>query len=344
MRSVDESRDRALRRRAEQLGLRVRKHGHVYELRNNDGLVLSGTYASVAAYTVERCPRRKPGKPAWVRPPAEWAPMIEDYLTTLAAAGQPSTTIKTRRQSIGQMARELGAHPAEVTGEQLVAWLGRHTEWAMETRRNARTASRRFFLWAYKTGRIPAHIADDLPVVRERVAPARPVPDHAWQQALLAATPRVAIMLRLAAEAGLRRGEVAVVHTQDLVDGIDGAQLLVHGKAGKQRVIPISDSLAAAIRVGAAGHTPGMSSQGWLFPNGTGAHLSVYQVGDLVRQVLPEGYSMHKLRHRFASRAYRGSRNLRAIQELLGHSSIATTERYLAVDDQEIRAAMLSAL
>jgi hypothetical protein len=40
-------------------------------------------------------------------------------------------------------------------------------DWALETRRNARTTARRFFLWAYKTKRIPVHIADDLPVVRE---------------------------------------------------------------------------------------------------------------------------------------------------------------------------------
>jgi site-specific recombinase XerC len=50
------------------------------------------------------------------------------------------------------------------------------------------------------------------------------------------------------------------------------------------------------------------------------------------------------IRYRFATRAYRGSRNLRAVQVLLGHTSIATTERYTAVDDDEIRAAMLSAL
>jgi integrase/recombinase XerC len=52
---------------------------------------------------------------------------------------------------------------------------------------------------------------------------------------------------------------------------------------------------------------------------------------------------MHTLRHRFYSRAYRGSRNLRAVQVLMGHSSLATTERYLAVDDDEVRAAMMSA-
>jgi integrase/recombinase XerC len=62
-----------------------------------------------------------------------------------------------------------------------------------------------------------------------------------------------------------------------------------------------------------------------------------------VRQVLPEPWTMHTLRHRFYSRAYRGSRNLRAVQVLMGHSSLATTERYLAVDDDEVRAAMMSA-
>ncbi|OBK04066.1 recombinase XerD [Mycolicibacterium fortuitum] len=52
---------------------------------------------------------------------------------------------------------------------------------------------------------------------------------------------------------------------------------------------------------------------------------------------------MHTLRHRFATRAYRATRNLRAVQMLLGHASVATTQRYLAVDDDEIRAAMMGA-
>jgi site-specific recombinase XerD len=58
--------------------------------------------------------------------------------------------------------------------------------------------------------------------------------------------------------------------------------------------------------------------------------------------MLPDHWTMHTLRHRFASRAYRGTPNLGAVQVLLGHASIATTQRYTAVDD-EIRAAMEAA-
>jgi len=52
---------------------------------------------------------------------------------------------------------------------------------------------------------------------------------------------------------------------------------------------------------------------------------------------------MHALRHTFASRAYRGTRNLRAVQMLLGHASIATTETYCAVNDDEVRATAMAA-
>jgi integrase len=280
-----------------------------------------------------------------VRPPAAWAPAIDDYLTTLVAAGQPATTIKLRRHQLGLMSRELGGRPADVTGEQLVLWLGKHSEWALETRRGFRTAARRFFLWAYKTQRIPVHIADDLPVVRQPQASPRPAPDQAWRQALMAADPRTTLILRLAGEAGLRRGEIAQVHVRDLIDSFDGAQLLVHGKGQKKRVVPINDSLAVANRAGAAGHTPGASSAGWLFSDGFDGHLAPCWIAELAQRVLPAPWTLHTLRHRFASRAYRGTRKpARRPNAARARASIATTERYVAVDDSEIRAAMLSAL
>jgi integrase len=150
-----------------------------------------------------------------------------------------------------------------------------------------------------------------MPKVREHRGQPRPAPDAAWREALIAAPPRVMVMLRLAAEAGLRRGEAARVHTRDLLDGLGGAQLLVHGKGNKQRTVPVSDDLAALIRRGAAGHTPGAPRDGWLFPNGfDGGHITAPHLGEIVSRVLPDQWTMHTLRHRFSSRAYRGTRNI----------------------------------
>ncbi|WP_375489606.1 tyrosine-type recombinase/integrase, partial [uncultured Mycobacterium sp.] len=64
-----------------------------------------------------------------------------------------------------------------------------------------------------------------------------------------------------------------------------------------------------------------MPARGWLFPNGTGGHLSANHIGRLVARALPGDWSMHTLRHRYGTRAYRGSGNLRAVQTLLGHES-----------------------
>jgi integrase len=106
-------------------------------------------------------------------------------------------------------------------------------------------------------------------------------------------------------------------------------RLVVHGKGGKERIVPISDHLAYIIR----------GLDGWLFPNGAGGHLTADRVGRPIARALPGDWTAHTLRHRYATRAFRDSRNLRAVQTLLGHSSLITTECYIAIEDDEVRAA-----
>lgn len=334
--------DARLRRAANARGLRLSSRGTERRILDSERRVLhTGDTESAAKFLAGRPHalnyRRKDLPPDWVQP-------VEDYLLTLAAAGRREATLRTRRSYLSHMARELGVPPDAVTADHLVDWFGRQTHWALETRRGYRNAARSFFSWAYRAGRAPVYLGDDLPSVRQHKGPPRPTPDDAWRSALAAADPRTKLMLRLAGEAGLRRAEVAQVHTGDLLEYPGGGtQLMVHGKGGKKRVVPIADELADLLQQGAAGHTPGMPAEGWLFPDGAGGHLKPYWVGMLVSGVLPDGYTMHTLRHRFATRAYRGTRNLRAVQTLLGHESIATTERYTAVDDDEIRAAASAA-
>lgn len=279
--------------------------------------------------------------------PVQWEPLINGYLRSLAAIGRPATTIELRRQHLGRISRALGGDPVDVTPTVLRDWFAGHRtpeDWAIETRRSYRNTAASFFGWAHTYGHLPANAATEIPPIGADHPVPRPAPDRVWITAKMAADPRITLMLRLACEAGLRRGEVARVHTDDLREEFDGAELLVHGKGGRERMVPITDDLASAIRAGSAGHTPGGSHTGWLFPSQHArGHLSPKHVGTLCSSVMPGVWTMHTLRHRFATNAYRGSRDIRAVQELLGHQSVATTQRYTAVDRHERRAAMMSA-
>ncbi|WP_428339984.1 tyrosine-type recombinase/integrase [Mycobacterium sp.] len=276
---------------------------------------------------------RRPSGPAPRPFPTAWAALVDDYLAAEAGAGRSTATIATRRGHLACLARGLRCTPAHVTTAGILAWFGRQT-WSIETRRSHRNTAASFFGWAHRAGHLPANPAADLPVMRAAAPAPRPAPDSAWFAAIAGADPRVRLMLRLAAEAGLRRAEIARVHRRDLTRGPAGAELLVHGKGAKLRVVPIGDGLAVAIA----------GADGFLFPGDEDGHLSPRWVGKLMAGALPDHWTAHTLRHRFATRAYRGSRNLRAVQTLLGHSSVATTERYTAVDSDEIRAAAMAAL
>lgn len=271
-----------------------------------------------------------------------WKGLIGAFLRVLIAAGRPESTVALRRNQLTFMARMLGDVPQDVTEDDLVEWFAAQN-WKRETRRSYRSAARGFFAWAHGAGHIPNNPAAKLrPIAMDKPAP-KPAPDPIWVGAVAVADARTRLMLKLAAELGLRRGEVARAHTRDLHQLGDGPVLIVHGKGSKERMVPVSAGLATLIELGAAGHTAGASPSGWLFPGETDGHLSPMWVGELCSRVLSGVWTMHSLRHRAATRAYRGTRNLRAVQVLLGHSSISTTERYLAVDDSEVRAAMIAA-
>jgi integrase len=268
--------------------------------------------------------------------PTAWDPAIDGWLTWLIAAGTSPATRKTRRSHVRVMAHAIGAqHPRDVTGADLLAILGR-PGYSIEHRRGRRNSLASFYRWCVEQGVVEVDPTLTLPHIRTPAGAPKPATDDIWQALLEQADPRTALMARLACEAGLRRAEVAQVHTDDLNAGIGGAELIVHGKGGKQRVVPITVSLAAAI-------TAACPHGGFLFPGKIDGHMSADRVGHLVSAVMPKGWSMHRLRHRFASRGYAATGNLRAMQEALGHASVSTTQRYAAVSAREIRAVVEAA-
>jgi integrase len=238
----------------------------------------------------------------------------------------------------------MDCEPFDVDPDALVEWFGRQAHWKIETRRGYRNTIRSFYQWAYHAGYLAApDLRDALPKVRASKPSPRPAPDSVWATAVAEAAPRTALMLRLAS-VGLRRGEVAVVSTDDVTLTPSGYELRVHGKGNKERVVPIDGELAALLLRGARGHTPMAPRTGWLFPGSDGGHLSPRWVGKLCSTAMPGVWTMHSLRHRCATRAFRGTRNIRAVQKLLGHESVATTEIYTLVEDDEVRAAMMAAI
>lgn len=111
------------------------------------------------------------------------------------------------------------------------------------------------------------------------------------------------------------------------------------------RRVPLSDDLAEQVQARGTGWTfQGQMRDGRAIHGDRSAgHLSAGRVGELVSELLPDGWTTHTLRHRFASAAYRADRDIRAVQELLGHVSVATTQVYTAVPDDAKRRAALAA-
>jgi len=269
--------------------------------------------------------------------PAPWEAAVEGWLNWLRMGGIAKSTIYCRRGHIRYIARRSNTeHPREVTLAILVEVCS-EKPWSNDHRKGVRTSLVGFFEWCVAQGITQANPAAPLPHVKESQPKPRPATDSIWFALLDKATPRERIMALLAGEAGMRRAEVAVAHSDDLIEDLDGWAIIVHGKGGKQRVVPLTDSLAKEIR-------DYCREAGYLFPgidrwgNSISDHVSVANVGIIISRLMPPTWTMHKLRHRFATRGHGGTGNLRAVQEALGHVSVATTQKYVATSRAEIRA------
>lgn len=265
-----------------------------------------------------------------------WAKALDQWELVLRAGGRSERTVETRIRHMRQVARGLTLEdPDMVTADGLLEWCGRQ-EWAAETRHAYYASIRGFFSWRAR------HRGDDpslvLPHVRRSRGAPRPVPAHVLGEALAAASGRDRLILSLAASAGLRASEIAQVHRDDLVDDLAGRSLLVRGKGGRVRAIPLPDWLATEVETACT-----CSRDGWAFPSKYGGHLSGAYVSKLGARALPATWSLHTLRHRFATAAYGADRDLLAVQRLLGHASVETTQRYAEPPHNALRRAINSA-
>lgn len=261
--------------------------------------------------------------------PVPWRESINGWTDTLKAAGLSAQTIKSRRYKMVHLAALLmPSGPEDVTTEQIVQVFARQ-QWKPETRKAYRNTISSFFRWLHKSCRRSDDPSLDVPRVKKPHAHPRPCPDRYIAAAMEKATSSEKLMIRLGAECGLRRGEIARVHSDDVVADSAGRSLIVRGKGDKQRIVPLPDDLAGII----------MDARGYLFPGRFGGHVEESYVGDHISHLLPRGYAAHTLRHRFATTAYAATHDLFVVAELLGHESVETTEHYVAMPDGRLREA-----
>jgi integrase/recombinase XerC len=262
-----------------------------------------------------------------------WGDSIGRWIKHLQAAGCAAGTVEQRRYHITRLSREVGKSPASLTLDVLVDWLAGH-DWSPNTRRAYRASLRSFYSWALASGVVNRSPAHELPSVKIPRGRPRPTPEVEFARAVALADMRTRLALQLGGYCGLRRSEIAASRREDVEPDLTGWSLRVKGKGGHVRLVPLPDDVARTILERPAG---------WLFPSTHGGHLTPHHLGKLVSRALANGLTTHTLRHRCGTVAYAGTRDLRAVQELLGHAKPETTAIYVAVPDGAVRAAMLAA-
>jgi integrase/recombinase XerC len=253
-------------------------------------------------------------------------------------------TIRAYRSDLRQFLDVAGASLARIRPDTIRHWLRTLDGTAQRSSIARKLAAVRSFLrYCVETGRLATDPASGIATPKTR----RTLPTHLTldQVDRLLATPDAASLaggrdraiFEVLYSAGIRVSELTGLDWAD-VDAEAGV-VRVLGKGRKERVVPIGrpalDALAAYRAACAAAGMP--VQQGPVFRNLRGGRLTSRSVARLMeRHVLASGApgkaTPHALRHTFATHLLGAGADLRAIQELLGHASLSTTQRYTHVD------------
>lgn len=276
------------------------------------------------------------------------AALIDRFLEMMAAErGASRNTLLAYRADLTGVAESLGGlvkADKAALGSLASLW----AQLAATTVARKASALRAFFAFLEEEGLRADNPATALP----RPVPRRSLPkilSIAEVDALFAviaertaATPPAPLDLRLSAliellyGSGLRATELVSLPRRALA--ADRPFLILKGKGARERLVPISDRARAAVSAWLV-HVPAESP--WLFPSGK-SHLSRIRLYQLVKAlaaaagIAPDRVSPHVLRHAFATHLLEGGADLRALQSMLGHADIGTTQIYTHVDSRRL--------
>ncbi len=294
-------------------------------------------------------PTRAPAGDFFVRE----LPLFLDYLAV--EKGLARNSLEGYRRDLtafGLHVARKGLATREVTRGEIVSFLGARRAAGASPRSLARATSalRGFFRFLAAEGILPADPTAELRnprrwTVLPKVLSAEEVkrlidaPDVETRKGL-----RDRAMLELLYACGLRVSELASMPLSSLrlADGF----VVVRGKGSKERVVPIADASArwvARYLKDVRAKLRGAASSRWLFPGSKGRPVTRQTVFLSLKAAArraglpPAAVSPHVLRHAFATHLVDGDADLRAVQMMLGHADIATTEIYTHVSRSRIR-------
>src|SRR3954447_26083549 len=289
-----------------------------------------------------------------------WADALRRFDRELRRRGAAEPPRGRSGAGVGELApwaSAQGMMPADVDYRTLRRWAARLSDRGSAPSTTARKLAsvRSFFRTLVEHGELGSNPADLLPAPKQPDRLPRtlkPADVASLLDAIPASTPlelRDRALFELAYACGLRAEELVDLDVGSV--DFDDEQVRVEGKGGKTRFVPAGEQALEAIgrwlergRPALAGTAKGPAGDGPLFLSKSGRRLSTSDVRRRLRTWARHAASQgavhpHALRHSFATHLLDGGADLRAIQELLGHSSLSTTQVYTRVESARLRAA-----
>jgi site-specific recombinase XerD len=281
---------------------------------------------------------------------------IDDFALSLTSAS--ANTVQAYRRDV-ELFAEWAQRGGVVGPDAVDRLLLRRYLAHLSTRRYARrsmarkaAALRRYFRWARQTGLVdldptaglsastgPGRLPQIVPGadLAEMLEPAVDPDEPLWRRH------RDDALLELLYGSGLRVSELCGLDL-DSVD-IDRGLVTVWGKGSKERSVPISSVSAHAVAQWMRSRHDVVTSVSGaaLFLNSRGARLGTRDVRRVLDRRSPSPTHPHALRHTFATHLLDGGADLRAVQELLGHSDVSTTQRYTHISKERLRSVYATA-
>lgn len=257
--------------------------------------------------------------------------IVYRHLYELRQRGMTEGSIEARRLALARMARVMRVPLLAATAADLEAWRA-----GLRVTNNSvahyASHARQFYGWAWRKGLIGCDPTADLIIPKLIRGLPRPASEEDVMAAVLAAPQPLRAMLVLAGWAGLRCKEIALLRRENVLDTTTPPVLIIARDATKgtrERIVPMSGFVLGELRAF------GLPRSGFVFrrmDGKPGANKPARVSQRLNRWLHEHGLAItaHRFRHRFGTMAYRQRRDLRLVQELMGHRDPQTTAGYAA--------------